>query len=71
MSISVEDIDASRPGSTYGIDSLTAVELRSWAFKECQADISVFEVMANNPISGLAEQIVKKSKLVPKEVAAV
>lgn len=71
MSISPEDIDTSKPVSHYGIDSLTAVELRSWAFKECQADISVFDVMAGNPMTGLAEQVVKKSKLVSAEFAAL
>lgn len=70
MSISPEDIDTTRPVSTYGIDSLTAVELRSWAFKECQADISVFDVMAGNPTSGLAEQVLRKSKLVSADLAA-
>lgn len=34
MMVAVEDIEASRPVSSYGVDSLLAVELRSWIYSE-------------------------------------
>lgn len=68
MMVAAEDIDMSKPISTYGVDSLTAVEIRAWSFRELQSDISVFDIMSNIPISSLARTIVTKSKFVPKEI---
>ena len=41
------------------------MEVRSWVFTELQADISVFQLLSNVPITELARQIVAKSKCVP------
>lgn len=60
-----EDIEASRPVSSYGVDSLLAVEVRAWLYSELEADISVFDLLNNIPISALARKIVAKSKRVP------
>lgn len=68
MMVAAEDIDMSKPISTYGVDSLTAVEIRAWSFRELQSDISVFDIMSNIPISSLARTIVIKSKFVQKEI---
>ena len=65
MMISAEDIDAAKPVSSYGVDSLVAVEIRSWAYKEAGAEISIFEVMSNNPITHLGKLITEKSKMLP------
>ena len=65
LMVGAEDIDVSRPLSRYGVDSLLAVEVRSYLFTELQADISVFELLSNVPISQLVKQIVGKSKCVP------
>lgn len=70
MMVSAEDIDTGKPISTYGVDSLTAVEVRAWSFRELQSDISIFDIMSNIPIATLSRTIVTKSKLVPKEVVA-
>lgn len=68
LMVSVEDIEPSRPISRYGVDSLLAVEIRSWLFTEVQADISVFELLGNVPISALVKVILGKSKFVAATV---
>ncbi|KAF9875052.1 hypothetical protein CkaCkLH20_07318 [Colletotrichum karsti] len=68
MMVSVENIETSRPVSSYGVDSLLAVELRSWIYEELQADISVFDLLSNVAISSLARNIVTGSKVVSESV---
>ena len=50
--------------SSYGVDSLLAVELRSWIYASMQADISVFDLLSNISISSLARKIVLASRAV-------
>jgi hypothetical protein len=69
MMVSLEDIDISKPMTMYGVDSLTAAEIRAWSFRDLQADISIFDIISNTPISVLARAIVMKSKLVSKEIS--
>lgn len=64
LMVSVDDIEVSRPISRYGVDSLLAVEIRSWLFTKMQADISVFDLLSNVPISELVRRILAKSKCV-------
>ncbi|EEP81155.1 predicted protein [Uncinocarpus reesii 1704] len=68
MMVEAENIDSGKPISSYGVDSLLAVEIRSWLFTEVQADISVFELLSNVPITTLAGNLVMKSKCVPRAV---
>ncbi|GKZ27179.1 type I Iterative Polyketide synthase (PKS) [Aspergillus brasiliensis] len=71
MMMPVDDIEHTRPVSSYGVDSLLAVELRGWIFTELQADVSVFDLLSNIPISMLARRIVTKSKCIPDGVVEV
>ncbi|OJD32113.1 polyketide synthase [Diplodia corticola] len=64
MLMEVDDLDAARPANSYGVDSLVAVEIRAWAFKEVKSDVSVFDILSNVPLITLAERIVAKSSLV-------
>ncbi|KAI1806786.1 putative polyketide synthase [Daldinia bambusicola] len=64
MMISVEDIEVSRPVSSYGVDSLLAVELRSWIYSEIQSDISVFDLLSKTALASLAKKIALGSKAV-------
>jgi hypothetical protein len=57
------DIDAGRPLSAYGVDSLVAVEVRNWIAREMAVECSVFDVMQNVPITQLAQNLAEKSKL--------
>ena len=68
MMMSAEDIDGAHPVSSYGVDSLVAVEVRTWVFKEIKADISVFDVLSNVPLATLARTIVGRSKYVAESV---
>jgi hypothetical protein len=55
------DIDPSRPLHFYGVDSLVAVELRNWFFRELHADVAVFEILGNRGCVSLALFAVLKS----------
>lgn len=68
MMMVVEDIDGEHPVSSYGVDSLVAVEVRTWVFKEIKADISVFDVLSNVPLATLARTIVGRSKYVRETI---
>ncbi|RMZ66024.1 beta-ketoacyl synthase domain-containing [Pyrenophora seminiperda CCB06] len=57
------DIDAGRPLSAYGVDSLVAVEVRNWIAREMAVECSVFDVMQNVPMTQLAKNLAEKSKL--------
>ncbi|KAF9887258.1 hypothetical protein FE257_010386 [Aspergillus nanangensis] len=63
MMVDIEDVDPSKPVSGYGVDSLTAVDIRSWGLKEAQADVSILDIVNNVSIMSLAEGIVSKSGL--------
>lgn len=67
----VEDIDTSRPVNAYGVDSLVAVDVRNWIFREMRASVSIFEIMSAMPIVGLGEVVARKSGLVPEGVRGV
>ena len=64
----MEDIDASKPVSAYGVDSLTAAEIRAWSFRDVQADVSVLDVVNTGSIWGLVGIIVRNSWLTPVEI---
>lgn len=68
MMIQMQEIDVSRPVSSYGVDSLVATEVRNWCFKELKADVSIFELLSGVSITALAEMIAARSTLVPAGV---
>jgi acyl carrier protein len=69
MMVDVQDIEKTQTITKYGVDSLLAVELRSWIHTELQVDISIFELLETVPIRDLARQIAGKSKLLPAGLA--
>lgn len=52
------------------VDSLVAVDIRNWVFRELAADITVFDIISPMPISLLALKIASVSGLLPKELVA-
>lgn len=68
LMMAVEDIDLSKPVTAYGVDSLTAVEIRAWSLRELQADISIFDIVGNASIPSLSSVIVNNSKFTPTEL---
>ncbi|KAE8554287.1 hypothetical protein TMatcc_006203 [Talaromyces marneffei ATCC 18224] len=64
LQTSPSEIDASKPLYHYGVDSLAAVEMRNWVFREIKSDISLLEVMSASPISKLSQDIAFRSKAI-------
>ncbi|KAK7427745.1 hypothetical protein QQZ08_005683 [Neonectria magnoliae] len=63
MSIPPEDVESSKPLSTYGVDSLMAVELRNWINKEFSAIVAVFDIMGGVSIASIADLVVARSEV--------
>ncbi|OGM50472.1 putative polyketide synthase, partial [Aspergillus bombycis] len=63
LSLSESDLDGNKPLHEYGVDSLVAVELRSWFSKEMQADVAVFDIMGRATVYSLAQLAAGRSKL--------
>ena len=61
LSIPPGDIDTSKPLHSYGVDSLLAVELRSWFAKELKADVAIFEIMGGASFAAVAGAVASKS----------
>ena len=66
LSVEVSNLDPARPLHAYGVDSLVAVELRSWLAKELKAEVSVFDMTNASSISQVASTAAARSKLVGK-----
>ncbi|KAI0857122.1 hypothetical protein F4860DRAFT_367760 [Xylaria cubensis] len=60
--IEVEEIDTRRGLSNYGVDSLMAVELRSWIRRDFYAAVTVFEIMGGTNIAAIAELVVERTE---------
>ena len=63
MIIAVDEIDVTRPVSSYGVDSLVAAEMRNWFFRELKAEVSIFELLGGMPMMELARMAAERSKL--------
>jgi acyl carrier protein len=63
LSIQAEDVDPDRPLSSYGVDSLVAVELRNLIIKEFAAEVPVFEFMSGKTILAIGQLVTKMSQI--------
>jgi acyl carrier protein len=63
MSISPDDVEPSKPLSSYGVDSLMAVELRNWINKEFSSTVAVFDIIGSVSIAGVAEVVEARSSI--------
>ncbi|KAI1108641.1 hypothetical protein F5Y14DRAFT_435490 [Nemania sp. NC0429] len=61
MSILPDDVEPSKPLSSYGVDSLMAVELRNYIGREFQATVAVFDIMGGVPISAIGDLVAERS----------
>jgi hypothetical protein len=68
MMMDIENLDPGRPANAYGVDSLVAVEIRAWVFKEVKSDVSVFDILSNAPLVSLSLKIALHSTLLPAEL---
>ena len=64
LTISVQDLDVARNITSYGLDSLTAIELRNWIAKELRANLQILELLSSGAINDLAALIVQKTRTV-------
>lgn len=63
LAIPASELDAQRFGFG-GIDSLVAMEFRSWIVKELKAEVSLLDIMGAQNIADLSEKIAQTSRLV-------
>ncbi|KXX75870.1 Lovastatin diketide synthase LovF [Madurella mycetomatis] len=69
ITANLDDIDVERPLYSFGVDSLKAVEVRNWIFRELRCDVSVFDILSPSPLAELATRIAAHSALTPPGVA--
>ncbi|KAI1140972.1 ketoacyl-synt-domain-containing protein [Hypoxylon sp. FL0543] len=60
INMNSSDVDVTRPPSAYGVDSLVAVGVRNWVSRECEADVSIFEVLSETSIEELSATIAQR-----------
>lgn len=63
LSIKLEDVDTHQALHAYGVDSLTAVELRSWLGKEFVADVPVFEIVSGKTIEAIGQLVARTTRI--------
>ena len=61
--VPVDDINPSRKISSYGGDSLAAVELRNWFARSLDASVGVMEILSGKSIEALAVKVAERTKL--------
>lgn len=70
LAIQADDIDSGKPIHFYGVDSLVAMEFRSWFAKSMACDIPVLDIMGNSSIAVLGKRIAGLSKYTSVEAKA-
>lgn len=61
--VPVDEIAVNKPVVALGLDSLIAVEVRSWITREMEAAMTTMELMTAGSIGAVAEMVVARSKL--------
>ncbi|SPQ24118.1 ddfcf033-124e-48c3-8647-9deef8689590 [Thermothielavioides terrestris] len=59
LSISPDDLDVARDITAFGLDSLTAIEIRNWVSKEYRVTLEIMQLLSSGTIMDLAASIVK------------
>ncbi|KAB8275133.1 beta-ketoacyl synthase [Aspergillus minisclerotigenes] len=62
LALDEKDIDADKHLSKYGVDSLVAVELRTWFATELKANIAIFDIIGST-VATIAQLAASRSKL--------
>ncbi|KAI1344184.1 polyketide synthase [Xylariaceae sp. FL0016] len=65
LSIALANLDPTKPLHAYGVDSLVAVDVRSWLLKELGSELSIFDMTSQPNILRLAETAATKSRFMP------
>lgn len=61
LSMAPADIDVTRSMSSYGLDSLSAIEIRNWITRELGAKLQILELLTVECVRELATLVVKRS----------
>lgn len=69
MLIAVEDLDPTRSMASYGVDSLVAVDLRSWFNRHVGASFTTDEILGELSMADLAHAAAKSSSLLPEGIS--
>ncbi|EHK21956.1 uncharacterized protein TRIVIDRAFT_53518 [Trichoderma virens Gv29-8] len=69
LSIAVEDVDPARTISANGVDSLVALELRTFMARKVKADVPVLEIMGSLSLAQLCRKVASTSKAVELLIA--
>jgi zearalenone synthase (highly reducing iterative type I polyketide synthase) len=64
LQIPTSEVDPAKPLYHYGVDSLTAIEVRNWISRELKANVALLEIVSAVPIREFAAKIAEKSQLV-------
>ena len=62
LALDEKDIDPDKHLSKYGVDSLVAVELRTWLDTELKANIAIFDIIGST-VATIAQLAASRSKL--------
>ncbi|KAJ4303133.1 hypothetical protein N0V90_002025 [Kalmusia sp. IMI 367209] len=62
LGLQAENIDPRKSLSNYGVDSLMAVELRNWIWRNFKASVAVFDIMDGKPLKGVAQLVAEKAE---------
>ncbi|KAI0002760.1 ketoacyl-synt-domain-containing protein [Xylariaceae sp. FL0662B] len=62
LSVARNDVDAQRSMASYGLDSLTAIEVRNWITRELGATLEILELLTSSNVSDLAALIVSRTR---------
>lgn len=70
-SIDEEKLYLNRPMHTYGVDSLTAVDLRNWFAKTLGVVVAVFEILGDVSFAEIGLIVARKYMEAPKKIKQV
>lgn len=68
LAVQKENIDTTKPMHIYGVDSLSAVELRTWFRNVVGVDMTVFNILGNQSLADLATSIASKSQFLSEDL---
>ncbi|KAL6710125.1 hypothetical protein ACN47E_009916 [Coniothyrium glycines] len=60
LMMDVSELDASKSMSSYGTDSLVAVEMKNWVQREAKVTVSVFDILQSASIDALVGKIAER-----------
>lgn len=66
LGVEAGDVDPGRLVSSYGVDSLMAVELRNWMRKDYDVEIAVFDILGGTTVAGLSRHAASKAEDLPE-----